>query len=259
MENGITKVGSYAFLSDSSTTRSSNLSSLTIPDSVETINGGQYEDFEMLSLSSVTISPTALAKLNSSFLGYLVDYGSLLSIDVNNEWSQVHYAIDPNQTDIAVRINCQGAAEECRAALVNNLPSYYPEYYGSLGSLDFNNINNIVQTTNNSSGTGDDISGNETSNDGETGGSNENGGEETGDSNVGGSEDTSESNVSSNENQGGESTSGSENTSGESGGGEISGEVTPSTPTHTIKRIYTTEEAAALSKKTGNTFRLRYK
>ncbi|MBR2299246.1 MAG: hypothetical protein IJ870_01570 [Alphaproteobacteria bacterium] len=66
-------------------------------------------------------------------------------------------------------------------------------------------------------------------------------------------------------NIGDESQSGSEISSGETQGGssnqnaDHSEAVTPSSPSHTVKRIYTVKEAEALSKKTGNTFRLRYK
>ncbi|MBR2299648.1 MAG: hypothetical protein IJ870_03640 [Alphaproteobacteria bacterium] len=65
---------------------------------------------------------------------------------------------------------------------------------------------------------------------------------------------------------GGTEVSGDETGGSETGGTTVSGDETgesqsgtTQSSTHTIKRIYTTEEAAALSKKTGNTFRLRYK
>ena len=44
VEDGITKVGSRAFYPDYGVVRQSNISTLTIPDSVKIINGGEYED-----------------------------------------------------------------------------------------------------------------------------------------------------------------------------------------------------------------------
>ena len=89
---------------------------------------------------------------------------------------------------------------------------------------------------------------------GDDSGSSETGGTEVSGDETGGSE------------TGGTTVSGDETGGSETGGTTVSGDETgesqsgtTQSSTHTIKRIYTTEEAAALSKKTGNTFRLRYK
>ena len=197
------------------------VTSLTIPDSVKSI--GELAFYNMTGVTSLTI-PDGASIGENAFVGV---EPSTLTISA----SQLEAYLGTGAGGLKVgddgKINIICTSGDCE--------TYLKEKYkddstmlAALGLIDPNTVQG--GDDGDLSGTGENQGGDVSGGDGETV--------------SGGSEGSGEG---SNEGVGGSDVSGNSDV------------VTPSATTRNIKRIYTVEEAAAVSKPTGNTFRLRYK